>query len=109
MPSGVRGDGLGRALRRRITLLYADCSGCRAPSRMTVLRRESPLSRIANSERLPCRIASTRVLRIVPASIRRLFLLKTGCSHSARESAAHFNRLLERTPEESHQLTRDGD
>src|SRR5438552_11720950 len=58
MPSGVRGDGLGRALRRRITLLYADCSGCPAPSRMTVLRRESPLSRIANPGRLPCRIAA---------------------------------------------------
>src|SRR3990172_4978572 len=57
--SEVRDDGLGRALRRRITLLFAGCSGCPAPiqhdcapsGEAAVLRRESGLTVLSQSSR----------------------------------------------------------
>ena len=65
-----RDDGRRRALRRRVTLIYA---GCLRQSRMTVLRREGALSSFASpGADAPCRQQSSRILRIVPASIRPL-------------------------------------
>lgn len=46
-----RGSGRNRALRRRVTLIFADYPGCPVQSRMTVLRRERALSYNASPEK----------------------------------------------------------
>ena len=66
-PEGAEGDGRGRALRRRITLLFAGCAGGLAPCRMTVLRRGAPPSQAASPEQAPVAEFETRIPWIVPA------------------------------------------
>jgi len=106
-----RGDGLGRALRRRITLLFAGCSGCPVPSRMTVLRRERSQSCNASPGSVPpvaelARESPDRAC--VHPSPPLLEAASHGCKSCGRTSAS-FGRSLQRAPKEPDQFARNRD
>ena len=71
LPRGAAKDGRGRALRRRVTLIFAGCPSMRlGRAGMTVLRRE----------RSPSKVASPRILIPVSHSVGRVCSVRA-CVH----------------------------